>query len=235
MKRPLFRVLNLNPTRLMFLAGLLYSSWPLGYWLNPEANRGLASDLEASHQPYSWVFISMDIACGILVGLASGKLLTIVRSSSNRKNLFGLWVAVLGAGVFGLFTAIDALLPLNCIEGTPHCVASLDNSYFVIHGIFSIGSVTGLTISIVAIWLLLLLREDAVMSLVHLTPAMFLVVWLGFGALTLYLVLHNRSSALSQHIFIGFCCLWLIALPYFVRLVIRLQNQGKSIVKNRLA
>ena len=235
MKRPLFRVLNLNPTRLMFLAGLLYSSWPLGYWLNPEANRGLASDLEASHQPYSWVFISMDIACGILVGLASGKLLTIVRSSSNRKTLFGLWVAVLGAGVFGLFTAIDALLPLNCIEGTPHCVASLDNSYFVIHGIFSIGSVTGLTISIVAIWLLLLLREDAVMSLVHLTPAMFLVVWLGFGALTLYLVLHNRSSALSQHIFIGFCCLWLIALPYFVRLVIRLQNQGKSIVKNRLA
>jgi len=219
----------------MFLAGLLYSSWPLGYWLNPVADRGLASDLEASHQPYSWVFISMDIACGILVGLASGKLLTVVRNSSNRKNLFGLWIAVLGAGVFGLFTAIDALLPLNCIEGTPHCVASLDNSYFVIHGIFSIGSVTGLTISIVAIWLLLLLREDAVMSLVHLTPAMFLVVWLGFGALTLYLVLHNRSSALSQHIFIGFCCLWLIALPHFVRLVIRLQNQGKSIVENRFA
>jgi len=235
MKRPLFRVLNLSPTLFMFLAGLLYSSWPLGYWLNPVADRGLASDLEASHQPYSWVFISMDIACGILVGLASGKLLTVVRNSSNRKNLFGLWIAVLGAGVFGLFTAIDALLPLNCIEGTPHCVASLDNSYFVIHGIFSIGSVTGLTISIVAIWLLLLLREDAVMSLVHLTPAMFLVVWLGFGALTLYLVLHNRSSALSQHIFIGFCCLWLIALPHFVRLVIRLQNQGKSIVENRFA
>jgi len=235
MKRPLFRVLNLNPTLLMFLAGLLYSSWPLGYWLNPVADRGLASDLEASHQPYSWVFISMDIACGILVGLVSGKLLSIVRNSSNRKNLFGLWIAVLGAGVFGLFTAIDALLPLNCVQGSPNCIVSLNNSYFVIHGIFSIGSVTGLTISIIAIWLLLLLREDAVMSLVHLTPAMFLVVWLGFGALTLYLVLHNRSSALSQHIFIGFCCLWLIALPYFVRLVIRLQNQGKSIVENRLA
>ena len=223
MKRLLSKGLELNPTQLMVLAGLFYSSWPLGYWLNPQANRGLASDLEASHQPYSWVFISMDIASGMLVGIVSWKLLTIIRSSSNRKNLLGLWFTVTGAGVFGLFTAVDALLPLNCIEGSPNCKVSLSNSYFVIHGIFSIGSVTGLTISIIAIWLLLLLREDAVMSLAHLTPAMFLVVWLGFGALTLYLVMHNRSSALSQHFFIGFCCLWLIALPYFVRLVIRLQ------------
>ncbi len=235
MKQLLAKGLKANPTMLMFFAGLLYSSWPLGYWLNPRVDRGLASDLEASHQPYSWVFISMDIACGILVGIVSWKLLLIVRNSSNRKNLLGLRVAVIGTGGFGLFTAIDALLPLNCIEGTPHCVVSLDNSYFVIHGIFSIGSVTGLTISIVAIWLLLLLREDAVLSLAHLTPAMFLVVWLGFGALTLYLVMHNRSSALSQHVFIGFCCLWLIVLPYFVQLVIRLQNQGTSEVVNPLA
>ena len=228
-KRALFKGWKDSPTLLMVLAGLFYSSWPLGYWLNPEANQGLASDLEASHQPYSWVFISMDVACGILVGMVSWKLLTIVRSSPNRKNQLGLWIAVLGTGVFGLFTAVDAVLPLNCIQGSPQCVMTLNNSYFVIHGIFSIGSITGLTISIVAIWLLLLLREDAVMSLAHLTPAMFLVVWLGFGALTLYLILHNRSSALSQHFFIGFCCLWLIALPYFVRLVIRLQIPSTNI------
>lgn len=213
----------------MVLAGLFYSSWPLGYWLNPQANRGLASDLEASHQPYSWVFIAMDIACGILVGIVAWKLLIIIRSSSSQKNHLGLWFAVLGAGIFGLFTAVDAVLPLNCIGGSPNCEVSLNNSYFVIHGIFSIGSITGLTISIVAIWLLLLLREDAVMSWAHLTPAMFLVVWVGFGALTLYLILHNRSSALSQHFFIGFCCLWLIALPYFVLLVIRLQVPDTNI------
>lgn len=222
-KRLLSNGLQLNPTQLMVLAGILYSSWPLGYWLNPQADRGLASDLEALHQPFNWVFISMDVACGILVGIVSWKLLIMIRSRSNRKNLLGLWFAALGVGAFGLFTAVDALLPLNCIQGLPNCKVSLNNSYFVIHGIFSIGSITGLTISIVAVWLLLLLREDAVMSLAHLTPAMFLVVWLGFGALTLYLVMHNRSSALSQHFFIGFCCLWLIALPYFVRLVIRLQ------------
>lgn len=207
----------------MVLAGFLYFSWPLGYWLNPGANRGLASDLEALHQPNRWVFIAMDVACGVLVGIVSGKLFKIIKDNSNQKNLLGLRLAVLGAGCFGLFTAVDAILPLNCIHGSPQCEVTLNNSSYVIHGIFSIGSIAGLTISIVAIWLLLFLREEAVTSLVHLTPAIFLVVWLSFGALTLYLVLHNRSSAIAQHLFIGFCCLWLMALPFFVRLVIRLQ------------
>ena len=215
--------MHINSTKLMVLAGFFYSSWPLGYWLNPKAARGLASDLGASHQPYNWLFITMDVVCGILVGIVSGKLLMIIRSGSNRKNLPGLWIAVLGVGGFGLFTAVGALLPLNCIQGSPQCVVSLHTSYFLIHGIFSIGSIASLTISIVAIWLLLLLKEQDVISLAHLTPAIFLFVWLSFGALTLYLVLHHRSSALAQHFFIGFCCLWLIALPYFVRLIIRLQ------------
>jgi hypothetical protein len=165
----------------------------------------------------------MDVTCGFLVLIASGKLLKIISISSNQKNLRYLQATALGAGGFGLFTAVAALLPLNCIQGSPQCVVSLNNSYFVIHGIFSIASIAALTTSIVAIWLLLLLQDHIVKSSVHHIPAIFLIVWLGFGALTLYLIAHNRSSSLAQHLFIGFCCLWLIVLPYFVRLVIRLQ------------
>jgi hypothetical protein len=207
----------------MVLAGFFYSSWPLGYWLNSQATQGLASDLEALHQPYNWLFILMDVICGFLVGIASGKLLVIIRNSSNQKNLLGLRITALGAGGFGLFTAVAALLPLNCIQASPQCAVSLNNSYFVIHGIFSIASIAALTTSIVAIWLLLLLQDHTVRTLAHYIPTIFLIVWLGFGALTLYLIVHNRSSSLAQHLFIGFCCLWLIVLPYFVRLVIRLQ------------
>ena len=223
MKVLLLKVFNINATALMVLAGIFYSSWPLGYWLNSQATRGLASDLQALHQPYNWVFISMDVICGILVGIVSGKLLMIIQKNSHQKNLLGLWTAVLGAGGFGLFTAIDALLPLNCIQGSPQCVVSLNNSSFVIHGIFSFASIAGLTVSIIAIWLLLLMRGKVVISLAHLTPTFFLLVWLSFGALTFYLIMHNLSSTLAQHLFIGFCCLWLIVLPYFVRLIIRLQ------------
>lgn len=223
MKRPLFKVLRINSTKLMILAGFFYSSWPLGYWLNPKAAQGLASELGSLHQPYNWVFNSMDIVCGILVGIASGELLMVIRNGSNRKNLPALWIAVLGVGGFGLFTAIGALLPLNCIQESPQCLVSLHNSYFLIHGIFSIGSIAGLTISIVAIWLVLVLREQDVIYLVRLSPTIFLFVWLSFGALTLFLILNHRSSALAQHFFIGFCCLWLVALPYLVRLIVRLQ------------
>jgi hypothetical protein len=215
--------LEVNATMLMIFAGLLYSSWPLGYWLNPRADRSLASNLEALHQPYNWVFILMDITCGILVGIACRKLLWKTSRSANPETLLGLRVAIFGAASFGFFTAIDAILPLNCHEESARCVPTLSNFSFVIHGIFSIGSIAGLTISIVAIWILLFLREDVVLTLAHLTPAMFLVVWLGFGILTLYLILHNQSSAVAQHFFIGFCSLWLITLPYFVRLVIRIQ------------
>ncbi len=224
MNRSLLQGSKVKPTPLMFFAGLLYSSWPLGFWLNPKANRGLASNLEALHQPYNWLFICLDITCGILVGIACLNLLKIRSGSFNRNTRLGLMVALLGTGSFGLLTAIDAILPLDCLEGSPHCLATLSDSYFVIHGIFSIGSIAGLTLSIIAIWLLIFVSEKDVMSLTHLTPAMFLLVWLGFGVLTIYLVLHNQSSSMAQHFFIGFCSLWLVVLPYFVRLVARLQS-----------
>lgn len=54
----------------MVVAGLLYSSWPLGYWLNPQADHGLASNLEALHQPYNWLFILIDISSGVLTFIA---------------------------------------------------------------------------------------------------------------------------------------------------------------------
>ena len=207
----------------MLLAGVLYSSWPLGRLLNPQANRGLASNLEALHQPYNWLFISFDITCGLLVCVVCWQLLHFVRRNASHKTELWLKVAIWGTGIFGLLTALDAMLPLNCIEGSAHCVSPLNNPYYVVHGIISISSIAGLTISIIAIWLLLFIREKAVMRLAHLTPAMFLVVWLGFGILTLVLILHNQSSDLAQHFFIGFCSLWLVTLPYFVRLVVRLK------------
>ena len=180
----------------MVVAGFLYSSWPLGYWLNPQADHGLASNLEALHQPYNWLFILIDISSGVLTFIACRELLEIGMGSSSDRTSLGLWVAIWGAVIFGLFTAIDAVIPLDCVEGSPHCMTPLHNPYFVIHGVFRIGSVRGLTVSIVAIWLLLFVSEAAINSLAHLTPAMFLLVWLGFGILTL---------------------------PYFVRLVTGMQ------------
>src|ERR1700733_9742605 len=53
------------------IAAVAYSSWPLGYLLNPGvARHAFASQLEAYNQPYSWIFIGLDVLCGatLLVG-----------------------------------------------------------------------------------------------------------------------------------------------------------------------
>src|SRR6185312_9748885 len=55
-------------TVLVVASAIAYCSWPLGFWLNPGAERhGLASELGALGQPYDWVFIWGDIFSGVLL------------------------------------------------------------------------------------------------------------------------------------------------------------------------
>lgn len=110
----------MKPSRLIpavgFLAGLLYNSWPLGYWLNPSvAKIGLASDLQASGQPYSWLFIEFDVLCGLLLVVLALALIGKVR----QKSAAGL--AAAGLAIFGAFTAISALIPLHCHDNIRQC------------------------------------------------------------------------------------------------------------------
>jgi hypothetical protein len=214
-----FFTLRLNATAVFTIAALLYFSWPLGYVLNPKAESELASNLQALHQPFNWAFVLMDIACGLLIGIGSRHLLINIEPVTNQLTKKMLRLAILGMAIFGIFTAIDAVLPLNCLVGAPGCEVTVNDPYLVFHGFFSIGSVVGLTVSILIIWTLLLMKEGFTSSKLHLIPAGFLIVWLTFGFLTLYFVFHNQSSSLSQHFFIGFCSIWLIAFPTFVQRV----------------
>lgn len=219
-----------TPTVLMTLSGVLYFSWPLGSFLNPQANHGLASDLGALHQPYNWLFISLDIGCGILIVIATVKLSGVIASNYTQPNLRWLKFSVLGASGFGLLTAITAIMPLNCIQGSPNCNVAFDNPYFLFHGIFSTGSVASLAFSIFSIWFLLLSRERSEAPLAYRIPGIFLLVWSGFGALTLLLLLQNRSSTIAQRLFIGTCSLWVALLPYFVGLIIRMQPKATNTI-----
>ncbi len=194
---------------LTVLAGLLYNSWPLGYWLNPIANRGLASNLEAAHQPYNWVFMSLDIISGLLICVASWLLLKILRQAQSLL----LMTAAAGFGLFGLLTAIDAVLPIDCVSVGGSCGPVLRDPWFILHGIFSLGSIAGLTISIMSVWLLFI-RGDQVARRLRWLLHGTMFVWFSFGILTFVLILLARSSSLSQHVFIIVCSSWTALLPY---------------------
>lgn len=220
----------LRLSAIMLLAGILYSSWPLGYFLNPRADRGLASNLEALHQPYNWLFILLDILSGALVCGATWWLLRFIRRHERLKNSFWLQTAVVGMGMFGFLTALDAMLPLNCVDSVQRCLPPLEDPYFVIHGIASILSITGLTLSIFAIWWLLA-RDPRIVVALRWVLHIMLFVWLSFGVGTAVLVMRDRSSGLSQHVFILFCSLWVILVPYYIWQILRIRP---DILRGRL-
>lgn len=98
------------------LAALVYNSWPLGYVLNRRvAAHGLASDFGASGQPYNWVYIGGDVFCGVLVVVAIWLLVRYVRLSSQAIT------ACVGIGIFGIMTAVSALLSLSCVSNIRAC------------------------------------------------------------------------------------------------------------------
>lgn len=198
------------------LAGILYCSWPLGNYLNPVANRGLASNLEATGQPYNWLFIGLDVLTGILIIIVTIWLLRWV----HRLKLPWLRFAIWGYGVFGVLTAVDALLPLDCVSTEQKCGPVLHDPMYIIHGVASIGSIAGLTLSIIAIWWLLARSRHvgiALRGFLHIT----LLAWFGFGVATAIFIMLDRDSALSQHLFIIVCSLWTAALPYLVWRVLK--------------
>jgi len=206
----------------MLIAGVFYSSWPLGYWLNPGADRGLASNLEAARQPYNWVFIGMDMLCGALIIGGTWWLLHFIRRHKKHADRYLVESAAIGLGIFGILTAIDALLPLNCVQSEQQCLPPLQNPNFIIHGLASIGSIAGLTLSIVVIWWLAA-RDPRVISVTRWLLHLFLFVWFCFGIGTAFLVFRDRSSTFWQHIFILICSFWIIALPYYIWEVLRIR------------
>jgi hypothetical protein len=204
----------LQLTILTSIAGLVYCSWPLGYWLNPlVSQRGLASELEGLHQPYNWVFISLDVVSGLLVAVAAWYMW------HWRKKIHHPWLLAILANfaLFGIFTAIDAVLPLRCDPTISKCSGGLlNNPLLIAHGVFSIAASVCLFISVALVWWLG--RRYGGSKIM----AMLIVGWTVFGLLSLLFFFVPGPGYLAQHYYITLCSAWTAILPYTVwQLLIR--------------
>lgn len=181
-------------------AAILYCSWPLGFVLNPNVGRhDLASQLEALHQPFNWVFISMDVLTGVALIIAG------VRQARKKtgRQLFK-W-AVWGYVAFGFFTALAALMPLNCDPETHSCGPLLHNPILVVHGFSSIASVMLLLVSTLLLCATVYRRPGR--NTTRWAFGLILMAWAIYGYTYFVGVSQHTSSNLMQYYFITICSL----------------------------
>lgn len=172
------------------LAGLLYNSWFLAYWLNPHVVRiGLSSDLEASGQPYNWVFIASDVLCATL-------LLAVVWTFRSKKE--SLWLRGLaGYAVFAIMTAVSALLPLHCSADIRSCGFQAGQQ-FGLHDLASGLAALGLFFALLGAWL----HNLHASKLLHYLSELVLLAWSLLGLLFLLATLRDNHVVGMQQLFL---------------------------------
>jgi len=190
---------------LAVLAGIIYNSWLLGYWLNPVvARHGLASELEGLHQPYNWLFIAGDVVCSLLIGLAAGLLWSHVKDRLLR-------IALLSVGGFSLFTIADALMPIRCDPTVQICPSFRHDRLLFIHGVCSILASFLLFVSVVLVWWQ------------HRRSRLIQAIIIGYVLFSLFsfvAVFTPGQSNWSQHYYLALCGVWLTLLPYAINRIL---------------
>ncbi len=139
------RAVFFSVAALTILSAALYCSWPLGFWLNPEAMQdGLASELGAFGQPYDWVFIWGDIVSGVLLVIVVTMLVRLYKQTSWAR------LALIFLAIYGLCGALDAALPLHCLPSEEVCGPVLHDPMLIVHGSFDLIGSTALIGTLVA-------------------------------------------------------------------------------------
>lgn len=201
---------------LSLVAAFSYWSWPLGFALNrPIALHSLASKLEAPGQPYSWLFVSLDVLAGVTALILGICIVMYYRP---------IWAKITGGGLalFGSLVTLAALIPLDCDPTVLNCSPLWHYPTLVVHGFASITSVLGLLAGLSAVAYQAIVRNSSG-KVVKLVFAL-VVAWIIFGAGSLLSLLVDFHTNLLQYFFITVCSL---SIPSSV-LATEILNQGGS-------
>lgn len=193
---------------LTIASAIIYCSWPLGFWLNPEASRtGLASELGAFGQPYNWVFIFGDIISGVLLVAAVVILIRLYKLKGWAK------LAMILLGLYGLFGALDAALPMQCLPSEQVCGSIWSDPMLILHGVFDMGGSLALigTLITAAIYV-----HD------HSVEWKVWIYTIGIGG-TLFAIISGvfyvwgGPGYWAQRYYITLSCIWVASVPFVVR------------------
>jgi lipoprotein signal peptidase len=188
------------------IAALLYSSWPLGYILNPRvAHVSLASGLEAVHQPYNWVFVLADVISSAVILVVCYLLWSSYKATHARQIIA---ITLICTSLFAVGTIVDALLPERCVPNLMACPSFTQDHTLLFHGIFSILASVCLFGALFVVWL---------KNLRNITLSMLLTGYIAFGIMSLMQAIIPRDKGnWSQDYYMALCSLWVLLLPYAI-------------------
>ena len=180
------------------ITAFLYSSWLLGYIINPKiAFLGTASELAATNQPFRWIFIMADVLVAISIIAV-----VFISRLSNQKSPRG--ITAFSLVLFGVLTAITAMIWLPCTPSVMQCGGDYYESRYFLHSIF--GMFASFFLLIAALSKALSANKSISSGKWERKIQYLIVVWGLFGLLDLVVSMHTGSTsfvgAIIQRLFL---------------------------------
>lgn len=200
----------------LWIAGagaLAYSSWPLAFLVNPSlAGSALASSFEGRSQPFSWLFILLDCVAGLCTASVCIRELRPHPSFPRPGKMIVL--ALLGYGVFGVATAVDAVVPLDC--GSTSVQACASQIWPLTPDDFLTGTaVLALFVAAVAVIVATARRPLAFPSFVPVVITVTVIAWGGLGLSVLMPITSDTAAAVCQYAFLTLTSVLTFVVPFF--------------------
>ena len=199
-----------------------YNSWPLAFLVNPSlAGSALASSFEARSEPFSWLFILLDCIAGLCTAAVCIRELRPRRGSPWPRR--GLVLALVGYGVFGMATAVDAVVPLNC--GTTSAQACASRLWPPTPDDFFTGTaVLALFVATATVIVLMTTRPVAFPPSVVVALTITLVVWTALGFTVLIWSTSGALAAADQYAYLTLTSILAFAVPLGATSIQRLRK-----------
>ena len=183
------------------LAGALaYNSWPLAFLVNPTlAGSALASSFEGHSQPFSWLFILLDCVAGLCTAIVC------VRELRPRRGRgwpgWALAFCLLAYGMFGMSTAVDAVVPLNCGSASAQACAS-QLWPLTPDDMLTGAAIFGLFVATALVVYQMTRRPGAFRQSVPVTLSFALIGWTVLGVVVLVWSTSTTMAAVTQYAFL---------------------------------
>jgi len=206
------------------IGALAYNSWPLAFLVNPSlAGSALASSFEARNEPFSWLFILLDCVAGVCTAAVCIRELRPRQGSPWPRR--GLVLALLGYGVFGMATAVDAVVPLSC--GATSAQACASRIWPPTPDDFFTGTaVLALFVATATVIVLMARRPVAFPMPAAVALTITLIVWTALGFTVLIWSTSGTLAATDQYAYLTLTSVLAFAVPLGATSIQRLRNSA---------